>query len=126
MITTIGRAFAVWLAGLYLAVSVAPADAQSLTWFIRSEHPNVVSVKFYSQSRRNYVWPNADEVYVLDDYETKRFSLACRPGEKICYGAWVRNRTRSFWGVGPNNRNSCRGCCYICNGGETKVIVLNP
>ncbi|ADZ72061.1 hypothetical protein [Polymorphum gilvum] len=111
---------ATWLAGFAL-----PAGAETLTWHFRSEHPNVVSVELYSE-QRNHVWPGGGKIYILDDYSVRDISISCRPGEKICYGAWVRNRTSSYWGVGYNKRNSCTSCCYTCNGGETKIIVLNP
>ena len=108
-----------------VVVTAAPLRAETLTWKIRSEHPKVVSLEFYSQ-RRDVAWPGDGQVYVLKDYDTHTYRLSCRAGESICYGAWVRNRERSYWGVGANNRNSCRHCCYTCDGGETKVIVLNP
>ncbi|AXS42377.1 hypothetical protein D1F64_02345 [Breoghania sp. L-A4] len=105
--------------------SASVARAETLTWQIRSEHPKVVSLEFYSQGR-SVSWPGDGQVYVIKDYDTHTYRLSCRPGEQICYGAWVRNRKRSYWGVGANNRNRCRSCCYTCDGGETQVIVLNP
>lgn len=108
-----------------LPVAAATAEAETLTFYIRSEHPKVVSLEFYSQNRR-VAWPGDGEVYVIKDYDTHEYRLSCRAGEKICYGAWVRNRQSSYWGVGYNDRNGCKGCCYTCNGGETRVIVLNP
>ncbi|WP_417670980.1 hypothetical protein [Roseibium sp.] len=101
-------------------------SAETLTWEFRSEHPKIVDVELYSQTRRGHVWPGNNKVYVLDDYSNKTIRISCRYGEKVCYGAWVRNRNNSYWGVGYNNRNGCRSCCYTCDGGSTKVIVLNP
>ncbi|WP_346906765.1 hypothetical protein [uncultured Roseibium sp.] len=105
---------------------ITVSHAETLEWQFRSEHPKVVDVELYSHSRRGHVWPGNNKVYVLNDYSTKTIRISCRSGEKVCYGAWVRNRQRSYWGVGYNNRNSCRSCCYTCNGGQTKIIVLNP
>lgn len=99
--------------------------AANLTFYLQSQHPNVVSLEFYSQDR-NHVWPGNDQVYLLDDYDTHEFSLSCNKGEKICYGAWVRNRSDLYWGVGLDNAEYCKDCCYNCNGGHTPVIVLNP
>lgn len=104
---------------------MSSARAETLTWTIRSEHPKVISLEFYSQSRKA-AWPGDNEVYVIKDYDDHTYNLSCRSGESICYGAWVRNRKRTYWGVGANNRNRCKTCCYTCNGGETRVIVLNP
>ncbi|WP_296587652.1 hypothetical protein [Roseibium sp.] len=111
---------------VYLAASAAPASADTLLWRFQSKHPNIVDVELYSDSRRGHVWPGNNEIYVLDDYSTKTIRISCRYGESICYGAWVRNRTNSYWGVGYQNRNRCSNCCYTCDGGQTRVIVLNP
>lgn len=102
------------------------AGAETLTWFFRSEHPNVVSVEFYSKTRRGHVWPGNQNVYLLKDDAEHSFRLSCRGGEKICYGAWVRNRTHSYWGVGYNSRYGCEDCCYTCGAGDTKTIILKP
>ncbi|MCB9992991.1 MAG: hypothetical protein H6873_04955 [Hyphomicrobiaceae bacterium] len=108
-----------------LAMWVGPAVAGDVTFYIQSQHPNVVSLEFYSQDR-NYVWPGNSQVYLLEDYDTHEFALSCNKGEKICFGAWVRNRSDLYWGVGPNNAEYCTDCCYTCNGGYTQTIVLNP
>ena len=45
--------------------------------------------------------------------------------ENICYGAWTTPNQKYTWGSGPNDRGSCEGCCYTCDGGgKTKLIVL--
>jgi len=110
----------------YLGSATQPAEAGSLLWRFESKHPNVVNVELYSDTRRGHVWPGNDRVYVLDDYSVQTIDISCRNGEKICYGAWVKNRSNSYWGVGYKNRNRCSSCCWTCNGGQTKVIVLNP
>jgi hypothetical protein len=114
-----------YLTGAVLALFLAlPAAADSLFWEVRSEHPNVVSLEFYSQDR-NYSWPGGGEVYILDDYDTHSYNLECRSGEKICLGAWVRGHSDEYWGVGRDDREGCTGCCYTCGGGDTGVQVLN-
>jgi len=110
----------------YSISAAAPASAETLLWRFESKHPNIVSVELYSDSRRGHVWPGSNKVYVLDDYSVKTINISCRSGEKVCYGAWVKNRTNLYWGVGYKNRNRCSNCCYTCNGGQTRVIVLNP
>ncbi len=99
------------------------ARAESLTWNIRSDHPNAVSLEFYSEDG-NTSWPGAGDVYVLDDNEDHAFPLQCRLGERICYGAWVRGDETQFWGVGVNGSQFCESCCYQCDGGETPLIVI--
>lgn len=119
-----GLLLAVFAASIF-AGSVETSSADSLTWQIRSEHPNAVAVEFYSQNR-NHVWPGGGKVYVIKDWDTHTYRLSCHSGEKICYGAWVRGRKSTYWGVGNNNRNRCSRCCYTCGGGTTRVQVLNP
>lgn len=130
MRATLGRLLMTfWMGTAVSVLSVAlpqSAAAETLLWKFRSEHPKIVDVELYSDTRQNHVWPGNDRIYVLDDYSTKTINITCRRGEKICYGAWVRNKTGTYWGVGYKNRNSCKRCCYTCDGGQTKVIVLNP
>ncbi len=111
-------------ASLALALTPTAVSAGSLTFYVQSNHKNVVSLEFYSQNR-DHVWPGNSKVYIIEDYDTHSYALSCRSGEKICYGAWVRNSTSEYWGVGYNNREYCESCCWTCNGGETPVIHLN-
>lgn len=108
-----------WLAG------TVPAQAETLTWHLRSDYPYVVSLEFYSQGR-NHAWPGSGKVYVLDDSEAHSFRLGCNAGESICFGAWVRGNSDRYWGVGAENAQHCSDCCYVCNGGETDLRILNP
>ncbi|TLP58450.1 hypothetical protein FEE96_18635 [Parasedimentitalea maritima] len=101
-----------------------PAIADNLNWRIRSEHPNVVSLEFYSQDYSR-AWPGDGEVYILDDYDTHSYNLQCQSGETICYGAWVRGDSDSYWGVGLNDANGCSDCCYTCGQGDTDLRILN-
>lgn len=102
---------------------VAQARAESLLFSVQSEYPYIVHIAFYSDDR-NWEWPGGDQVYVLDDSRVHDYSLNCNYGEKICYGAWPKGTRKSYWGVGPDGNQSCSDCCYVCNGGETGVIVL--
>ena len=110
---------------LIALVLAAPAFAGDVTFVMNNHHPNAVEVQLYSQSR-NHVWPGSDEVYMLDDGETKTMSLSCEDGESICYGAWISGDQSTFWGVGPDGEETCDDCCYTCQGGETEEINLVP
>jgi hypothetical protein len=103
----------------------AHAFAGSVTFVMNNHHPNAVEVQLYSQDR-DHVWPAPDEVYLLDDGETKTMSLECDEGESICYGAWISGDQSTYWGVGPNMTQDCDNCCYTCQGGETEQINLVP
>ena len=108
-----------------LAASIAPAFAADVTFVMNNQHPNAVEVQLYSQ-QRDHIWPGPEEVYLLDDGETKTMSLACEEGESICYGAWILGDENTYWGVGPNKTQTCDNCCYTCQGGNTEQINLVP
>ncbi|SMD09685.1 hypothetical protein SAMN05880593_12117 [Rhizobium sp. RU36D] len=100
-----------------------PAFAADVTFMMQNDHPNAVEVELYSQDR-NHVWPGGNQVYYLDDGETKQIPLSCNQGETICYGAWIAGDRGTYWGTGPDNAESCSDCCYVCEGGETETIRL--
>lgn len=106
-----------------LALSV-PASAADVTFTMRNNHPNALEVELYSQDR-DHVWPGNNQVYILDDGETKIMPLSCEEGEKICYGAWIQGDQQTYWGVGPGNTEACDDCCYTCTGGATETINLD-
>lgn len=105
------------------ALCATSALAADITFVMKNDHPNAVEVELYSQDR-NHVWPGGNEVYYLDDGETKTMPLSCKEGEKICYGAWVSGDRTTYWGVGPDDKENCTDCCYTCTGGNTEEIVL--
>ncbi|MCO5160972.1 MAG: hypothetical protein M9939_07535 [Mesorhizobium sp.] len=109
------------------AVIAAPSVslASDVTFVMRNSHPNALEVELYSQDR-DHVWPGGNQVYYLDDGETKTMPLACEEGETICYGAWISGDRGTYWGVGPDNSEDCDNCCYTCTGGETEEIDLVP
>ncbi|MGV8833000.1 MAG: hypothetical protein ACOH2N_13570 [Devosia sp.] len=102
----------------------APVFADDVTFVLQNNHPNAVEVQLYSQDR-DHVWPGNDEVYLLDTGAPQNMSIACEPGETICYGAWVKGDSSSYWGTGPDNADSCESCCSICTGGTVQQINLN-
>jgi hypothetical protein len=110
---------------LLAATFTAPALAADVTFVMKNSHPYAVELELYSQDR-NHVWPGNNQVFYLDDGETKEIPLSCREGESICYGAWVSGDQGTYWGVGPENTEDCSDCCYICEGGETEEIELVP
>jgi hypothetical protein len=62
--------------------------AESMTWTVTSDYKFRSQIEFYSQNR-SMAWPGGGTVYTLNDYAPHKFTLACRRGEKICYGAWA-------------------------------------
>lgn len=92
---------------------------------VRSTYPNVVDVAFYADGRR-HSWPGGGRIYSIRDSNVHDYVLNCIRGEKICYGAGVRNVYNKYWGVGIGNKHRCSTCCHRCMGQQTNVIVLNP
>lgn len=118
-----GRRTIIAMAAGWALAAVAPAFAADVTFVMRNDHPNAVEVELYSQDR-DYVWPGNNQVFYLNDGETKEIPLSCEEGEKICYGAWIEGDKQSYWGVGPENAETCDDCCYTCEGGQTEQINL--
>jgi hypothetical protein len=98
------------------------ALADSITFRLRAFDDNAVDVSFYSQNRKA-AWPGNGLVWTIRDYDVHSYKLNCIPGEKICYGAWVRGSSNEYWGVGQSNRNRCTKCCYTCEDGFVTPIV---
>lgn len=113
-----------WIKGALLALglvvaTIAPATAvkaQQVTFEMTNEYGRDIQIVFYSEDR-NHAWPGGDQAYNLRRGRDERWVLACRRGEKICYGGWVRGDARTYWGVGLNRRHSCDRCCVTCDGG---------
>jgi hypothetical protein len=99
------------------------AHADVFYFRMKSDYKYQVRVEFYSQDRK-IVWPGHNEVYKLDDSAEHKFRVDCRTGERICYGAWDAANPRIHWGAGRDGKDSCTGCCFRCNGGESRLINL--
>ena len=86
--------------GPYAAVfgfgSIA-ASANSMTWHVRSESSSTVHLQFYSQQARVALEHQGLRHRRRLD---ARLPAALRSGEKVCYGAWVKNHSSSYWGSG--------------------------
>jgi hypothetical protein len=101
--------------------TAAPAAADTITWRMKSFHPNAVHVKFYSMNR-NHEWPTRTTAYAIRDYKQNNMKISCVNGERICYGAYVVGNVNSYWGVGNNPKRSCTSCCYVCRGNVTTTV----
>ena len=70
----------------------------TVTFQIKSNHPNTVALSFHSATDRSRVWPDDGNVYVIDDRNVHTYRLSCERGEQICYGAWVNGGAlSSYW-----------------------------
>jgi hypothetical protein len=119
---------ALWRAGLVALLAAIPgaaALAQNMSFVINNGHEHRVQVELYSQDR-DHVWPGNNQAFILDDDETKQIPISCRRGETVCYGAWVDGDPDTYWGVGPNDIDTCTDCCFVCKVGETEEVWLVP
>ena len=91
-------------------------------WYAKNNSRWKVHLKFFNQNRSTS-WPGGGRAYSLYDGRRKEFGLACRPGDKICWGAWTvgsvgsdgtRRIGNRYWGVGRGTKG-CRGCCTTCD-----------
>ena len=95
-----------------------------LVFQVKSNHPYKVFIEFCSDNGR---WPEAGQLWVLDDSEWHTYRLECARGESICYGAMNHNNPSNVtatWGAGIDCADSCSDCCYRCGGGSVARIAL--
>lgn len=119
--------FRIWwklaLAALVLWPSFAQAD--TMTWRVRSFSSAQVELVFYSQNRR-HEWPGNSKAFILKDYKVHDVKLTCVNGEKICYGAWLRGNQNRYWGTGKGGKRACKDCCMTCeNASLSPIMNLN-
>lgn len=100
-----------------------PTTTETLSWTFTSNHPSIVQLEFYSQSR-NAAWPGGGMAYEIDDWKAHTYHLTCRTGEKICYGAWVKNDSSTYWGAGMDDEFGCSNCCRICATADAGHVTL--
>jgi hypothetical protein len=78
---------------------------------------NIIHYRFFD-SAAGWVWPDADNVYVADEYDTTYAStLECNTGARICHGAASVEGEyygSGYWGVGIDGSHGCDSCCYDC------------
>ena len=68
---------------------------------------------------------SGERLTVIAKFERSLY-LECETGEQICYGAWARGNSNTYWGVGMNNSQRCSNCCGICGRGDMVGITLQP
>ena len=98
--------------------------AVSMIWTVKSLYQYKVQIAFYSRER-NHEWPGSGQAWDLNDYNNHTYTLNCRRGEKVCFGAWVTGNSSKFWGVGFGGKQGCASCCFFC-GQQPQPQVLQP
>jgi hypothetical protein len=105
--------------------TVPPASAAEMTWHVFNDSPFNVDLQFHARAR-GVVWPPSGRVFYVLPRRTTPARLTCQAGELVCYGAWIRGNRSRFWGVGPDDRYGCRGCCFVCRHGATIRVRIHP
>ena len=117
-----------WIRGALLALGVAltlvspttTVQAQAnLTFDISNESRRDVQIEFRSQDRDHY-WPGPNKAYNLARGDSEKYNLQCRRDEKICYGAWVKGNSKTYWGRGFDGKQACDSCCAYCGEGTLR------
>lgn len=112
--------------GVALLLPIATmASAENITFTIENESDFDIQIEFYSQDR-SHAWPGGDQAYNLSSGADNAYRLECRDGEKICYGAWVKGKSSTYWGVGLNNKYTCESCCQRCGEANLSKRLTNP
>lgn len=83
---------------------------------IKSEDSYPVQLAFWNEDR-TLSWPGGNKAYLIKDSEFHTFRLSCKPGQKICFGAWRSAHTGYSWGVGFGAKEGCSDCCMKCGTG---------
>jgi hypothetical protein len=98
--------------------------SNTMTWTVKSMYQYKVQIAFYSRER-NHEWPGNGQAWDLNDYNNHTYTLNCRRGEKVCFGAWVTGNASKYWGVGFGGKQGCSSCCFFC-GQQPQAQVLQP
>jgi serine/threonine protein kinase len=108
-----------------LNVSDSRRPNPTITWVIRDNTSEQLSVAFYSKTRPGHGWPDWNQNWSMTGHENK-YTLSCQAGEQICYGAWVTtDPNRNHWGAGLYGRQGCTKCCGTCDGGTYTASLVD-
>jgi len=96
----------------YAAAPPAPGQGGSVVFRVTNSAEYVMHLRFYSE-KRNVIWPDTSNSYVIRDRAQHEYNISCEIGEKVCYGAFYTN-SQKYWGVGRQASNACHRCCLPC------------
>jgi hypothetical protein len=97
----------------------------TMQWPIKNNYKLNVEVRFFAMSRKK-TWPDPGSVYPFKPGESATVTIdACLEGEQVCFGASAPEAPGTYWGVGPDNKQGCQGCCHSCKDGKVKGHDLN-
>ncbi|UYO51048.1 hypothetical protein KQX64_11160 [Rhodopseudomonas palustris] len=92
-----------------------PSSAPMVHFSLSNAAGRKLLLGFYEDGQ-GQVEPPAGEYYVFGAGAVRNYPVKCRPGAKICYGAWVEGDPLSpYWGAGRNGNEACTDCCLKCS-----------
>lgn len=101
-------------------------NADRVTFRFNKSYPGTVYVRLYSLDREQ-IWPASGKAYAIEDYGVQDISVQAKPGERICYGAWVSGSRDDFWGAGKRGAKPegvSKTDIFTCDGGTTSPINI--
>ena len=114
------------LLALLALLPATAAQADSITFWIASDHPDPVRLEFSSGDEPERYWPGNGLSYPLDDYEAAQLHAEL-PHRRAHLLRARGSRTAACAGAsGYQQDRHCEDCCYECVGQETDLITLQP
>jgi hypothetical protein len=93
-----------------VAPPARPQRPDRVSFVLKNDDRYTLGLEFTSSNPQR-TWPGSNKQYNLAVEET--YNLECVPGQKICFGAWRENQSKT-WGVGRNGSQACTNCCATC------------
>ena len=103
----------------------APAriDPNSLIWKIIDSCNDGLNIWFlFRNPDRTHKWPANDSWATRNYGNPVRQAISCNAGTRVCYGAQPGIAFSDYyWGTGLDGRQSCKDCCYLCDGSTVEL-----
>ena len=99
-----------------------PTSPPMVHFTLSNEAGRKLLLGFYEDGK-GQVEPSPGKAYVFGAGEVRNYPVHCRPGAKICYGAWVEGDPLGpYWGEGQNGGHPCTGCCLTCSSSAPQTV----
>jgi hypothetical protein len=87
-----------------------------IRWSVQNSTSRTLRVHFASQDRIAF-WPGNGNPWTLAPGQRTYMNLRGKVGEKVCYGAFREDGSKS-WGVGRSGKERCKHCCITIEAGS--------
>jgi hypothetical protein len=104
---------------------IASLEEPKVEFEIVNNTSDTINVAFYDGSNREPIDPADGRLYIQYGGRKQTYSVSCTPGQNVCYSAVVQGSAlNAYWGLGFRGKQSCVGCCLLCQGGSA-IKTLN-